>query len=78
MTPAQARYRMRKARYTRAAKGGIRPGWYYIEDEGVTVIGATTRAGTVQVRLTWKQIEQALALKRAAKRVGVNGDEQRK
>lgn len=69
MTRTQARYRMRKARYTRAAKGGVRPGWYYIEDGGITVLGITPlpRAGTVVVRLTWKQIEQALALRRAAK-----------
>lgn len=67
MTRAQARYRMRKARYTRAAKGGVRPGWYYVEDGGVTVLGSAVRLGTVQIRLTWKQIEQALALRRAAK-----------
>lgn len=65
MTPSKARYAMRKARYTRAAKGGIRPGWYYVEEEGLTVLGATSN-GTVQVRLTWKQVAQALALKRCA------------
>lgn len=65
MKPARARYKMRKARYTRAAKGGIRPGWYYIEDEGLTVLGATS-TGTVQVRLAWRQVELALAIRRCA------------
>lgn len=65
MKPSRARYKMRKARYTRAGKGGIRPGWYYIEEEGLTVLGATT-TGTVQVRLSWKQVEQSLAIRRSA------------
>jgi hypothetical protein len=66
MTPKQARYRMRKSRAIRPAKGGASAGWYYVEDGGIFVLCARVQSGITQVRLTWKQIEQALALKRAA------------
>lgn len=67
MTPAQARYKMRKPRGIRRGPGGLRAGWYYIEEGGISVLAENLMAGeTVQMLLTWKQIEQALAIKRCA------------
>lgn len=66
MTPTQARRAMRKPRYTRRGKGGVGKGWYYVEDEGISVLAVQDGVGT-QVRLTWQQIEQAMELRRLSK-----------
>lgn len=65
MTPTQARRAMLMPRQTRSYRDCPGKGHYYVEDEGVTVV-VDIRKGVEMVRLNWKQIEQALALKRTA------------
>jgi hypothetical protein len=64
MTPTQAKRAMLKPRKTRCRCGGT-PGWYYVEDEGISVINENS-SGAITF-LSWRQIDQALALKAAAK-----------
>ena len=68
MKASTAKYRMRLPRYTRSGKSGIMAGWYYIEDDGISVLCSAAKAleGATMVKLTWKQIEQALALRDAS------------
>lgn len=60
----KAKYRMLRPRRCREVFGGG-PGWYYVEPEGIAVLNDQAEKVTYQY-LTWKQIDQALALKRAA------------
>lgn len=67
MTPARARYLIRQPRHTRPGRGGAKRGWFYIEEDGLSVLAPCGPGHDATfVRLTWKQIEQALALRRAA------------
>jgi hypothetical protein len=65
MTPTQAKRAMLRPRKTRCVIGGT-PGWYYVEDEGISVFNENCK--TAFSVLTWKQIEQAVALKSTSDR----------
>ena len=69
MTPAKAKWKMLRPRKTRCQSGGT-PGWYYVEEDGVSVFNENCK-GAFSF-LTWRQIHQALALRRAA--VGKSGE----
>lgn len=58
-----AKKKMLQPRRTRCVIGGT-PGWYYVENEGISVFNENS-PGAFSV-LTWRQIQQALALKRTA------------
>lgn len=62
MTPTQAKRAMLKPRKARCIHGGT-PGWYYVEDEGISVINENAK-GAITF-LSWRQIEQAIALRAA-------------
>jgi len=70
MTRAQAQYKMRQSR--RCQIGGAASdkldwqAWYYVEGAGLDVMVRKPGSGTVAVKLTKRQLEQALALIRAA------------
>lgn len=65
MTPVQAKRAMLMPRYTRSYRDCPTTGHYYVENEGITVV---IDKGLEMVRLNWKQIEQAIALKKIANR----------
>lgn len=58
-----AKRKMLRPRKTRSLIGGT-PGWYYVEDEGISVFNENS-PGAFSV-LTWRQIHQAVALKQSA------------
>jgi hypothetical protein len=64
MNQAQAKRVMLQPRKTRCVIGGT-PGWYYVEDEGISVFNEN--CGNAFSVLTWKQIEQAIELRNTAK-----------
>lgn len=71
MTPAKAQYTMRQPRKCQIA-GGVSKrlnweAWYYVESRGIDILVRKPGVGTVAVKLTKKQLEQALALIRDAK-----------
>lgn len=59
MDKTTATRKMLRPRKTRCVIGGT-PGWYYVEDEGISVFNENS-PGAFTV-LTWRQIDQALAL----------------
>lgn len=70
MSPAEARRKMLHPRATRRYKDIPTAGWYYIEEEGLTVLAPPERGDALCVRLSWEQVEQALAIKRLAASAG--------
>lgn len=66
MNKAQAQHSMRKPRNCRmvsnAADGSPWEGWYYVEGRGLDILVRAPNAVTVSVKITVKQMEQALKL----------------
>jgi hypothetical protein len=63
MNQSQAKRAMLRPRKTRCYCGWT-PGWYYVEDDGISVFNENCK-GAFSF-LTWHQIDLALALKRTA------------
>lgn len=75
MTPKQAARKMLGPRHTRAGKG-FQPGWYYIDRNQIEILADVKNAVSVHtmcVRLSRKQLEQALEIMRLTDRCAVNG-----
>lgn len=67
MTKTQARSAMLQPRQIREAKHGHQKGWFYIEDDGLSVITRGTDGGApVAVKLPWSQLQKAIAVHRTA------------
>ena len=71
MTPAQAQYKMRQPRRCKIVGASGEKldweSWYYVEGGGLDImVRKPGGAGTVAVKITTRQLEQALALIRAA------------
>lgn len=66
MNKAQAQHSMRKPRNCRmvsnAADGSPWEGWYYIEGRGLDILVRSPNDRTVSVKITVKQMQQALKL----------------